>query len=125
MTKITHHHLIAEQINDNSGPGIMLTQEDGGNGPETIVVHPWQLRGVCEQFGLLANEQGSAKAIASLERRLSALRDRCETLHEFLCNSSAHKHADLTLEVSFATATVDIANEFCADIDQAVGAIHV
>ncbi len=52
------------------------------------MVHPWQLRAVCEQFGLIANDEQSAKTIAMLTRRLLVLRDRVDHLAHWLANHS-------------------------------------
>lgn len=112
--KLTHHELTAEWVNDKQGRAIMLTQPaDNYEEPDTVLIHPWQLRAVCEQFGIIASDPQAEKTIAVLKRRLMALRDRVDFLHNYLVNHSDHKHADLNFEVTYATATIDIANEFC------------
>ena len=112
--KFTHHELTVEWVNDKQGRAIMLTQPaDNYEEPDTVLVHPWQLRAVCEQFGIIASDPQAEKTIALLKRRLLALRDRVDFLHNYLINHSDHKHADLNFEVTYATATIDIANEFC------------
>lgn len=117
MTDFTHHHLSAEQFSDKEGMAIMLTQQEGIDEPDTIVVHPWQLRAVCEQFGLITSDPQAAKTIATLQRRMVLLRDRIDRLHNYLVNHSDHKHADLSYEVTYATACIDLADEFCADFE--------
>jgi hypothetical protein len=108
-------NLTIETADDENGQFIILSQDEGGN-PESVAVHPIHLRYLAEQFGLTETSTRQAnKTIATLERRLLALRDRMESLHDFLVNHSDHKHADLTFEVTYATATLDIADEFCAD----------
>ena len=116
MTAFTHHHMSAEQINDAQGPAIMLTQQDDYSEPSTVLLHPWQLRAVCEQFGIIASDSQAAKTIATLTRRLMVLHDRIEHLANFLANHSDSKHADLTYEQTYAMATADIAAEFCAEL---------
>ena len=69
-TKLTHHHLTAEQVNDEHGTAIMLTQQDGIEEPQSVLVHPFQLRAVCEQFGIIASDTRAAKTIATLQRRI-------------------------------------------------------
>ena len=59
-TKLTHHHLSAEQVNDQHGKAIMLTQQDGIEEPQSVLVHPFQLRAVCEQFGIIASDTRAA-----------------------------------------------------------------
>jgi hypothetical protein len=108
-------NLTIETADDENGQFIILSQDGGGN-PESVAVHPIHVRYLAEQFGLAETSTRQAnKTIATLERRLLALRDRMESLHDFLVNHSDHKHADLTFEVTYATATLDIADEFCAD----------
>lgn len=116
MNKITHHHLSAEQINDEHGPAIMLTQQDDYSEPSTVLVHPWQLRAVCEQFGIIASDTQAEKTIATLTRRLLALNERVEYMANWLANHSDQRHADLSYEITYATATADIAAEFCAEL---------
>jgi len=114
---LTHHELTAEWVNDNQGRAIMLTQPaDNYDDPGSVLVHPWQLRAVCEQFGIIASDPQAAKTIATLTRRMLVLRDRIDRLHNYLLNHSDHKHADLSYELTYATATADVADEFCADL---------
>ena len=122
MPTYTHHHLTAERFTDDNGPAIMLTQQAGIEDSDTIVVHPWQLRAVCEQFGLIASDPQAEKTIATLQRRMVLLRDRIDRLHHYLVNHSDHKHADLSYEVTYATACIDLAEEFCAEFapDEAI-----
>ena len=115
---LTHHQLTAEWVNDNQGKAIMLTQPaDNYDEPGTVLIHPWQLRAVCEQFGIIASDPQAAKTIATLKRRMEMLRDRIAHLHDYLANHSDHRHADLSYEVAYATACIDLADEFCADFD--------
>ena len=59
--KLTHHHLTAQLVNNEHDEAIMLTQQKNNhNKPCTVVVHPWQLRAVCEQFGILSSDQQAA-----------------------------------------------------------------
>ncbi|MGB3070401.1 MAG: hypothetical protein WBC18_17735 [Ottowia sp.] len=57
MNKLTLHHLTADSVDDEHGPSVMLTQQEGIEDPAVIVVHPWQLRAVCEQFGFIASDR--------------------------------------------------------------------
>ena len=117
---LTHHELTAEWVDDNKGRAIMLTQPaDNYDDPGTVLIHPWQLRAVCEQFGIIASDPQAAKTIAMLTRRLHLLRDRIDYLADWLVNHSDHKHADLSYELTYARATADIAAEFCAELGDA------
>jgi hypothetical protein len=116
--KLTHHELTAEWVDDRQGRAIMLTQPaDNYDEPGSVLLHPWQLRAVCEQFGIIASDQQAAKTIATLTRRLLVLRDRIDELAADLSNNSDHKHADLSYEMTYANATADIAAEFCAELE--------
>jgi len=115
---LTHHELTAELIDDDKGKAILLTQpKDNFDDPGTVLVHPWQLRAVCQQFGVIASDPQAEKTIAMLTRRLRLLRDRIGFLSNWLTNHSDHKHADLSYEQTYAIATADIADEFCADLE--------
>ena len=87
-TKLTHHHLSAEQVNDEHGEAIMLTQQDGIEEPQSVLVHPWQLRAVCEQFDLIASDQQAAQTISTLQRRMVGLRDRIDDLADWMAKHS-------------------------------------
>lgn len=115
---LQHHELTAEWVNDNQGRAIMLTQPaDNYDEPGTVLIHPWQLRAVCEQFGIIASDPQAAKTIATLTRRLMVLRDRIDHLANYLANHSDSKHADLSFEQTYATATAEIADEFCKEME--------
>ncbi len=96
---LTHHELTAEWVADNQGRAILLTQpSDNYDDPREVLIHPWQLRAVCEQFGIIASDPQAAKTIATLTRRLHLLRDRIERLHEYLlsCNVVGSCHYQLS-----------------------------
>ena len=116
--KLTHHELTAEWVSDKQGRAIMLTQPaDNYDDPGTVLVNPWQLRAVCEQFGIIASDPQAAKTIATLQRRMMGLRDRINGLSEWMAEHSDHKHADLTYETTQLQALQDLAREWCHDFD--------
>ena len=117
-TKLTHHHLSAEQVNDEHGEAIMLTQQDGIEEPQSVLVHPWQLRAVCEQFDLIASNQQAAQTISTLQRRMVGLRDRIDDLADWMAKHSDHEHADLSYETTQLRALQDLAGEWCADFEE-------
>lgn len=118
MQTYTHHHLTAEHINDEHGPGVMLTQQDSIDDPCSIVMHPWQLVAACQHLGLKSSDPETEKTIATLTRRLLALRDRIEGLSEWMAKHSDHKHADLSYETTQLNAMADLAIEWCRDFDE-------
>lgn len=106
-----------ELMDDTEGSLILLEQDSGGN-LDRVAIHPIHLRYMAEKFGLIETSDPQAqKTIAMLTRRLLLLRDRMDNLHNYLVNHSDHKHADLSYEVTYATACVDLADEFCAELD--------
>lgn len=114
-TKLTHHYLTAEKVNDEHGPAIMLTQQEGIDESQTVLVHPWQLRAVCEQFGIIASDPQAAKTIATLQRRMKGLHGRIEALADWMARHSDHRHADLSYETTQLHALLDLAGEWCGD----------
>lgn len=105
-----------ELMEDKQGSLILLEQDSGGN-LDRVAIHPIHLRYMAEKFGLIATSDPTAhQTIATLTRRLNVLRDRVEHLAHFLANHSDTKHAELTFEQTYATATADIAAEFCAEL---------
>jgi hypothetical protein len=109
--------LTIEAAGDEKGSFIILTQNNCGNA-ESVAIHPLHLRYMAEKFGLIETSDPQAdKTIATLKRRLTALHGRIEHLQGWLANHSDHKHADLSYELTYATATMDIADEFIADFE--------
>jgi len=106
-----------ERMDDDHGTLILLEQDSGGQ-IDRVAVHPLHLRYMAEQIGLIeTSDPQAARTIARLERRLRVLRDRIDHLNNWMANYSDHKHADLSYEVTYITATMDIADEFCADLE--------
>ena len=124
MTAYTNHHLTAEHVNDKSGPAVMLTQQEGIDDAETIIIHPWQLVAACQHLGLTASDPKAAKDIATLQRRMLALRDRIDNLTDWMEKFSDRKHADLTYEMTQLHALQDLACEWCHDLDDNATATH-
>lgn len=115
MTKFTHHHLSAERIEDEHGPAIVLSQQEGIEDSNVIVIHPWQLRAMCEQFGIIASEDRVRQTIASLQRRMKGLLERIEDLADWMAQYSDHRHADLSYEMTQLRALRELTDEWCAD----------
>jgi hypothetical protein len=123
MTVFTNHHLTAEHVNDKSGPAVMLTQQEGIEDAETIIIHPWQLVAACQHLGLTASDAKAAQDIATLQRRMLAVRDRIDNLADWMEKFSDHKHADLTYEMTQLHALQDLACEWCHELDDNAPAV--
>jgi hypothetical protein len=110
-----------EIMGDKSG--LILLEQDSGGNIDRVAIHSVHLRYIAEKMELLeSSDLAAQKTMAALQRRLLVLRDRMENLHDYLVNHSDHRHADLSYEVTYATACVDIADEFCADFDSTASA---
>ncbi len=118
MPTFTNYHLTAEHVNNESGPAVMLTQQQGIEDAATIMVHPWQLVAACQHLGLNSSDHLADKTIATLTRRMLGLRDRIESLAEWMAMHSDHKHADLSYETTQLNAMADLAIEWCCDFDE-------
>lgn len=121
---IKQHELKAEWIEDKHGPAVMLTQaDDGYDDPQTILVHPWQFRAVCEQFGILPTGDAEARrSIARTTRRLLALNERIQDLRHYVATHSDHEHADLLVEMTMLNALGDLADEWAQDAQELAAA---
>ena len=105
-----------ELMEDKEGSLILFEQDSCGN-LDRVAIHPIQLRYAAEKFGLVATSDPLAqKTIATLTRRLNLLRDRIDFLADYLANNSDSDHADLSYEQTYARATADIPDEFCAEL---------
>ena len=117
-TTLTHYHLSAEPLSDGQSPAIVLTQQAGIDEPHAVLVHPWQLRAVCEQFSIIASDPQASKTIGTLQRRMVALRERIDHLADWMAKHSDHAHADLSYETTQLQALQDLAGEWCADFEE-------
>lgn len=105
-----------ERMADQHGTLIILEQDGGGN-IDRLAIHPIHLRYMAEKFGLVeTSDPQAAKTIATLQRRIRILRDRIDYLGNYLTNESDRERANLDFEISYAEATADMADEFCADM---------
>lgn len=107
-----------EFMQDGTGDGLILLEQDSCGNIDRVAIHPIHLRYMAEKCGLVAtSDPAELVIVTTLARRLVLLRDRIDHLGSYLANHSDHKHADLSYECAYATATADIAEEFCIDLD--------
>lgn len=102
-------------------PGGLVRLENESMGDNYAVdVHLVQLRHIAEKMGLVrevsASEADTVRKMLELQRRLLSLKDRIDHLGEYLALHSDHRHADLSYESNYATATADICDAYCADL---------
>lgn len=96
--------------------GVMLTQDLGGN-QHMVCLHPCQVKLIAERLGLAAADGSAQRKIAALTRRLQTLRDRIDCLDDMLHTVADHGRECLDIESAYSFATWELANEFCADLD--------
>lgn len=112
MTKI---YDLAYEIN---GDTINLEQDMGCGEISRIDLHPMHLRVLCTEAGLFRGDADAWREVEKLARRIRVLADRIEHLGEYLSLYSDSDHADLSYEQTYANATLDIAEEFVADLPE-------
>lgn len=113
---MTAAHIPALKVEQQDGLVLVSQRRDGQ--VHAVSLHPTHIRYLAEQCGLAPTSDPTvAKQIATLARRLRVLQERIDTLGDFLTHHSDHRHADLSHELTLATALADLADEFVADLD--------
>jgi hypothetical protein len=106
-----------ELMTGGESDGLILLEQSNGGNIDRVAIHPIHVRYLAEKMGLIETSDPTArKTIAALTRRLLALEGRIVHMAYWLTNHSDSKHADLSYEQTYAMATADIAEEFCADL---------
>ena len=112
-----------EMMDDGQGDGMILLEQDSCGNIDRVAIHPIHLRYMAEKMGLVeSSDPTAAKTIATLQRRMVALRDRIESLADWMARYSDHKHADLSHETTLLHAMADLAREWCHDFEESEGA---
>ena len=114
-----------ELMNDTHGEGLILLEQDSCGNIDRVAIHPIHLRYMAEKMGLVpSSDPTAAKTIATLQRRMVALRDRIERLADWMARHSDHKHADLSHETTQLGAMADLAREWCCEFEELEQAAH-
>lgn len=110
-------HLNIEVLPD----GLIRLENESMGDSYAVDIHLIQLRHIAEKVGLVrkmsASEADAMRTVIELRRRLLALKDRIDHLGGYLALHSDHRHADLSYETNYATATADICDAYCADFE--------
>lgn len=106
---------------------------DGYGNEWSVRIHPEQLRWIAQQAGLvrevsasdadmLATERGRAadalRRVGRLGRRMRTLHERILLLDKWLWEQPDHEQADITLEVHYSGATMDLSTEFLKEFEE-------
>ena len=114
-----------EHMDDGQGDGLIVLEQDSGGNIDRVAIHPIHLRYMAEKMGLVeTSDPQAAKTIATLQRRMMALRDRIASLADWMAQYSDHRHADLSHETTQLNATADLAREWCHDFEESEQAAH-
>ena len=114
-----------EMTDDGQGDGLIFLEQDSCGNIDCVAIHPIHLRYMAEKMGLVeSSDPTAAKTIATLQRRMLALRDRIESLADWMARYSDHKHADLSHETTLLHAMADLAREWCHDFEELEQAAH-
>lgn len=101
---------------------IRLEQSSLYEDPYCVDIHKVHVRHLAEKLGLVeTNDLTAAKTVAMLMRRILLLRDRIERLDGLLSSVQCYPprpNSDSTEKI-YSGALLDLANEFCADLDSA------
>ena len=112
-----------EMMDDGQGDGLIFLEQDSCGNIDRVAIHPIHLRYMAEKMGLVeSSDPTAAKTIATLQRRMVALRDRIESLADWMARYSDHKHADLSHETTQLDAMADLAREWCHDFEESARA---
>ena len=108
-----------EMMNDGQDDRLILLEQDSCGNIDRVAIHPIHLRYMAEKMGMVeSSDPTAAKTIATLQRRMVALRDRIESLADWMATYSDHKHADLSHETTQLDAMADLAREWCHDFEE-------
>lgn len=116
----------ALKIEAMEGGCVIVECEDPyGNGDASISLHPMHLRLIAEKMGLVqqlsASEADNLRTIDKLARRLRVLHGRIAQAHEWLWQNAdrGFDQCDINIEAWYIDATLDMANEFLAEMEEA------
>ena len=114
-----------ELMDDSQGDGLILLEQNSCGNIDRVAIHPIHLRYMAEKMGLVeSGDPTAAKTIDTLQRRMVALRDRIESLADWMARYSDHKHADLSHETTLLHAMADLAREWCHDFEESEQGAH-
>ena len=100
---------------DAQGPTIIIEQSDILE-QQSVILHPRQLRAICEQFDIVPPDWSAEKTIRTLQRRLMALDERIQDLFSHMAKHSDHAHADLSFEMTRLGILADLSDEWVGEL---------
>jgi hypothetical protein len=101
------------------GNTINLEQDCGSGEVHRIDLHPMHVRMLAQRLGMFNGDGDAWRRVATLERRMRLLLARIDRLDTLLLNAAARGHEGLEAETIYSGATLDLATEFCAEMNAA------
>jgi len=109
-------HLKIERLENGC---IRLENESAGDS-YVVDIHPLHLRYIAEKLGLVremsASEADALRMVDKLARRLKVLHERVMQMDQWLWEHQDATCADISIEIWYSAGTLDLSNEFQADI---------
>lgn len=103
-----------------SDGNVHVTDTSDMNGDHTVVLHPIHLRLIAEKLGLVGamsdTEAQALRMVDKLVRRMGVLHERIKQMDEWLWAAPDHEDADITTEIWYSAATLELSREFQAEI---------
>lgn len=99
---------------------IKLTQGIGSGDEDVLALHPVQVRLLAEHAGVLpVGDIEARRTIARLCRWVRILADRIDRLDDMMLAIGEKGHEDVDQECAFSEASLELANEFLAELPDA------
>lgn len=109
-------HLMIERLENGC---IRLENESAGDS-YVVDIHPLHLRFMAEKLGLVremsASETDALRMVDKLARRLKVLHERVMQMDHWLWEHQDATCADISIEIWYSAGTLDLSNEFQAEI---------
>jgi hypothetical protein len=92
-----------------------IEQDVGCGEVNAVYLHKTQIGVLAGEMGLLKGDADAWRRVAALERRLGLIRDRIEMLDGMLWKVAEDRY-EVNDACVFSEATLDVVNEYCAEI---------
>jgi hypothetical protein len=101
------------------GNCINIEQDAGFGEVNRVSLHPIHLRLLATEAGLMKGDEDAWRRVEALERRLLRLRNRVETLDQWIAEDVGKEAPDLAMALhsAFSEATLAMLDEWCSDVD--------
>lgn len=107
------------------GDTISVEQGGGFGEVDRVHLHRVHVELLAGELGLLHGEPDAWRKVRSLERRLRLLAERIDRLDTMLLHVAEKGREDVEAECAYSTATLDLADEFVAELDDAGSPIRM